>query len=221
LKLIEYFKRERSPREVRDLYTRWAWLYELDDIITLFSKKIYRLMILERARLRGDETVVEVASGTGEMSKLLAKKLRKGRLICVDVSPGTLTLGRRKLRRLKLDGNVDFVVAAGEHLPFPSRVFDVAVCCYALDTVRDAWPVIKEMFRVLKSGGRFSTAYKGWAKNPILSAVDRLVWEPYLRLVWNCGAVKIDGLFDRAGFKGVVKEEHLNGYYVLVHGGKP
>ena len=66
MKLAKYARRERSVSEIRDLYTRYAWLYELDDILTLFSKKIYRPVILDRAKIRGDETVVEVASGTGE-----------------------------------------------------------------------------------------------------------------------------------------------------------
>jgi ubiquinone/menaquinone biosynthesis C-methylase UbiE len=220
MKLAEYARRERSIPEIRDLYTRYAWLYELDDIITLFSKKIYRPVILDRARIRGDETVVEVASGTGEMSKLIAKALKNGRLICVDVSPGTLAIGRRKLKKHRLDGNVDFIIAAGEKLPLRSKAFNVAICCYALDTVKDAEPVISEMHRVLKPHGRISVGYKGYARNPILKVFDRILWEPYLRLVWNCGAVFIKEMFSKIGFRNIVKEEHMNGYYHIIYAEK-
>jgi len=69
LGISRYLRRERTSLEVKHLYTKMAWLYELDDVITLFTKKLVRRLILDRAGLHSNEKVLELASGTGEMVK--------------------------------------------------------------------------------------------------------------------------------------------------------
>jgi len=197
-----------------------AWLYEFDDAITLFTKKVIRRIILEEARVRDGAEILEIACGTGEMTRLILRSLTKGHLIALDLSVGTLKRGKRKIEAEGLSEIVDFVIGNGERTPLRDGLFNTVVCCYALDTVEHPERVVKEIYRLLRDGGRVSVGFKGRAKGILLS-IDKLVWEPYLRLVWNCGTVDIDKAFWDAGFCNIEVKEHLWGYYRIILGSKP
>ena len=217
---LRFLRRARTTPEIKKLYTSMAWLYEHDDAITLLTKKIIRRVILKGARIRGEENVLEVASGTGEMTRLISRSLPKGRLVCLDISIGTLKRGKRRIEREGLRGRVDFVIGNAELAPLRDNMFDRAICCYALDTVEHPEIVISEMHRLLRRGGHLSVGYKG-KPTGFLSTIDRLVWEPYLRLVWNCGWVDIDQVFPKAGFSNLATKDHIFGYYRVVTASKP
>lgn len=217
LSLLRFLRRARTTTEIRKLYSSMAWLYEFDDAITLFTKKVIRRTILEEARLQDGQQILEIASGTGEMTRLISRPLSKGNLVCLDLSIGTLIRGKRKIEREGLSERVDFVIGNGEQTPFRDGLFDTVICCYALDTVEHPELVVREIYRLLRDGGRFSVGFKGSAKG-ILSTVDKLVWEPYLRLVWNCGAVDIDRSFSDAGFSNLKVKERFWGYYRIISG---
>jgi len=219
LGISRYLRRERTSLEVKHLYTKMAWLYELDDVITLFTKKLVRRLILDRARLHGNEKVLELASGTGEMTRLILQVLRSGHLTCLDISLGTLSIGRKKVKEARLDKIVNFVIGDAQHAPFIQKAFDVAICCYALDTVENPEEVIKEIYRVLQASGRVSVGFKGKARG-ITAIFDRLFWEPYLRFVWNCGTVHLTDSFKTAGFIDLREEDHIRGYYRLITASK-
>jgi len=74
-----------------------------------------------------------------------------------------------------LDKKVDFVVGDAQHAPFIQKAFDVAICCYALDTIENPDEAIKEIYRVLHAGGRVSVGFKGKARG-IAAIFDRLLW---------------------------------------------
>jgi len=220
LGISRYLKRERTSLEIKHLYTKMAWLYELDDVITLFTKKLVRRLILDGAQLRNNQKVLELASGTGEMTRLILQALRSGQLTCLDISLGTLSIGRKKMKEAGLDNAVNFVIGDAQHTPFIQKAFDVAICCYALDTVENPEKVIKEIYRVLYPGGRVSVGLKGKAKG-ITAIFDRLLWEPYLRFIWNCGTVYLTESFKTAGFIDLREEDRIRGYYRLITASKP
>ena len=114
--------------------------------------------------VRGRE-VLELGSGMGEMTTLLARS--GAHVTAVDISPASIALGRRRARLHGVDAAIDFVVAAGEHLPLASDRFDVVVgkaVLHHLDVGRAA----PELHRVLRPGGRAAFA-EPLGTNPVIT----------------------------------------------------
>ena len=65
-----------------------------------------------------------------------------------------LKVGRSKLRDLGIHGNVDYVQANAEELPFPDDYFDLVTIAFGLRNVTDKDKALASIYRVLKPGGR-------------------------------------------------------------------
>ncbi len=97
----------------------------------------------------GDK-VLDVASGSGELSLLVAKK---GCLVSgVDLSEDGIKFARRLLQRAGIPG--DFKIGDAEHLPYPDGYFDKVICSSALEHFSNDVQALQEMKRVLKPGGK-------------------------------------------------------------------
>jgi len=102
-----------------------------------------------------DREVLELGSGMGEMTTLLARS--EARVTAVDISPGSIEMARRRARLHRVDDAIEFVVAAGEQLPLTTDRFDAVVgkaVLHHLDVGRAA----PELQRVLRPGGRAAFA---------------------------------------------------------------
>jgi len=112
-----------------------------------------------------DREVLELGSGAGEMTTLLARS--GAHVTAVDISPASIALGHRRARLHRVDATIDFVVAAGEELPLEAARFDVVVgkaVLHHLDAARAA----PELHRVLRPGGRAAFA-EPLGTNPLLA----------------------------------------------------
>jgi demethylmenaquinone methyltransferase/2-methoxy-6-polyprenyl-1,4-benzoquinol methylase len=65
-----------------------------------------------------------------------------------------LKVGRDRLRDLGIHGNVDYVQANAEELPFPDNHFDLVTIAFGLRNVTDKDKALASIYRVLKPGGR-------------------------------------------------------------------
>ncbi|WP_241631020.1 class I SAM-dependent methyltransferase, partial [Rosenbergiella nectarea] len=74
--------------------------------------------------------------------------------VLADINSSMLKMGREKLRNLGIAGNVSYVQANAEALPFPDNYFDCITISFGLRNVTDKDKALASMFRVLKPGGR-------------------------------------------------------------------
>jgi len=65
-----------------------------------------------------------------------------------------LQVGKEKLTNMGIIGNIDYVQANAESLPFPDNHFDLITIAFGLRNVTDKSAALASMFRVLKPGGR-------------------------------------------------------------------
>ena len=123
--------------------------------------------ILDRARLRGDERVLDMGCGRGAVLTAVAKRLTTGRVAGVDIWSTRDQSGNARdvtLRNVSLEGVANRVeVKTGDMraLPFPDASFDIVVSSLAIHNIRgndDRRQAIAEGFRVLKPGGRMLIA---------------------------------------------------------------
>ncbi|MDM8000061.1 MAG: methyltransferase domain-containing protein [Dehalococcoidia bacterium] len=109
--------------------------------------------ILNIASLKGDETALDAACGSGLLLQALAEALPNGRAIGVDCSPAMVRLSQAKLARLK-NGRAAVMYSEGADLIFKASAFDVVFCMLGLYHFSNPLAALKEMKRVLKKGGR-------------------------------------------------------------------
>jgi ubiquinone/menaquinone biosynthesis C-methylase UbiE len=75
----------------------------------------------------------------------------------VDMTPEMLAKARQAAAEMGV-GNVEFVEAEAERLPFPDESFDVVISNGVIDLIPDKDAVFDELFRVLRPGGRMQIA---------------------------------------------------------------
>lgn len=140
-------------------------------VLSAGNSWIWRLQTVRALAPAAGERILDVAAGTGTSSAAIARS--GAEVVAVDFSPGMIEIGRRK------HPAVEFVEGDAMSLPFSANEFDAVTVSFGLRNVEDPRKALKEMYRVVKPGGRiviceFSTPPR---------ALLRLGYDAYLKHV--------------------------------------
>jgi len=108
--------------------------------------------MVDLAELRGDERVLDVATGGGHTALAFAPHVRE--VVASDLTPDMLAAAGDLIQGRGVE-NVSFELADAEDLPFADENFDVVTCRIAAHHFPDPKSFIREVDRVLKPGGTF------------------------------------------------------------------
>jgi ubiquinone/menaquinone biosynthesis C-methylase UbiE len=107
--------------------------------------------ILDRARPRAGEAILDLACGTGAVARLAAKRETLATIVGLDLNPEMLAVARK----IPSEGApVAWVEGSALHLPFASDSFDVVLCQLGLQFFPDQRRALGEIRRVLRGTGR-------------------------------------------------------------------
>jgi ubiquinone/menaquinone biosynthesis C-methylase UbiE len=122
-----------------------------DDLLGPFIFEPYAVDLVNRIDLRQVKNVLEIASGTGRVTKHLSEKLPLGaKLTATDLNLGMIALAAQRIT----NENIDWHTADMQALPFEDNVFDLVVCQFGIMFPPDRVKALKEIRRVLKPGGQ-------------------------------------------------------------------
>ena len=133
---------------VRESFTTQAKAFASNPWVT-DEERIRRL--LAAARLKGDERVLDIATGPGYIAEAFALAARE--VIGVDLTAAMLTIAEERTKERGIS-NVSFRIGDVQSLPFEKEEFDVVVSRLALHHMQNPTQVVGEMTRVCRLGGR-------------------------------------------------------------------
>jgi len=135
----------------RDEQIGAATAYEALFVPALFGPWAPR--VADAARIQPADRVLDVACGTGVLTREAASRLRsRGRVAGLDANPGMIAVARQ------LAPDIEWSEGTAESLPFPDASFDVVVSQFGLMFFSDRRQALREMLRVLTPGGRLGMA---------------------------------------------------------------
>ncbi len=158
-----------AKNEAWQLHGNAADLYERYLVPTLFTPWAHDL--LETAALQPRERVLDVACGTGSVTRLIGQQIgAAGRLVAVDLNANMLGAARRYTALGP--PAVTFLQADVVDMPMADASVDVVLCQQSLQFFPDKRGALQEMRRVLAPGGRLAfNISRGLEHNPYVRAL--------------------------------------------------
>jgi ubiquinone/menaquinone biosynthesis C-methylase UbiE len=128
-----------------------AELYESYIVPAVHSQLVPSLVAA--AQPQPGEQVLDVGCGTGVVARAVAARVGPaGTVVGLDPSTAMLRVARRVTAGM--GRTVAWVEGPAEEMPFAAGSFDLVVCQQVLQFVTDRPAALREMYRVLRSGGR-------------------------------------------------------------------
>lgn len=142
--------------KVADVFHSVAAKYDLmNDLMSLGIHRIWKRFTIDCSGVRRGHRVLDLAGGTGDLTAKFSRLVTtSGQVILADINSSMLSIGREKLRNSGIAGNVSYIQANAEALPFPDDYFDCITIAFGLRNVTDKDKALASMLRVLKPGGR-------------------------------------------------------------------
>jgi demethylmenaquinone methyltransferase / 2-methoxy-6-polyprenyl-1,4-benzoquinol methylase len=145
-----------KQKRVGAVFDSVASRYDLmNDLMSFGVHRLWKKFAVELAAVHAGERVLDLAGGTGDLSAAMAARVGAGgRVVCSDINAAMLGVGRQRLTDRGVVGNVDYVQANAEKLPFADHSFDCVTIGFGLRNVTDKAAALASMYRVLRPGGR-------------------------------------------------------------------
>ncbi len=162
---------DEKQKMVAGVFHSVAQKYDvMNDLMSFGIHRLWKRYAIEMAQVRNGQKILDLAGGTGDIAALFAPRVGKeGEIICADINSSMLNVGRDKLTDSGIIGNIDYVQANAECLPFADNYFDTITIGFGLRNVTDKDKALASMCRVLKPGGRLLVLEFSKPKHPLLT----------------------------------------------------
>jgi demethylmenaquinone methyltransferase/2-methoxy-6-polyprenyl-1,4-benzoquinol methylase len=145
---------EDKVKKVGEVFHSVAQKYDImNDVMSAGLHRVWKRFAVELSGVKAGDAVLDIAGGSGDLSKLFAKKVGpSGQVILTDINASMLGVGRDRV--LDAGFALPAVQCDAEKLPFADGQFDCVIVAFGLRNMTHKEIALKEMQRVLKVGGR-------------------------------------------------------------------
>lgn len=154
--------RDAKQGKVRGVFDSVADKYDvMNDAMSAGLHRLWKARMIEclHLRPRADLSMVDVAGGTGDIAfRALARADKIGsrlRAQVIDANEQMVRVGRRRAANDTDKSSVGFITGTAEALPLPDASADLVSIAFGIRNVTDRDAALRDMYRVLKPGGRF------------------------------------------------------------------
>ena len=140
---------------VGDVFTSVSKNYDImNDAMSFGMHRLWKRILVELAAIGENDVVLDIASGTGDISKLISKEYPNTNIFMSDINYDMLNEGRNRAIDESFDSNCCFCQLSGEILPFKDNTFDLITVGFGLRNFTNKERGLKEMKRCLKKNGK-------------------------------------------------------------------
>lgn len=143
-----------KSEQVRDMFDNIAPAYDfMNRAMTFGIDRRWRRIAVDMVARNPHDSILDIATGTGDLAMLLARRTQARRITGLDLSQGMIDIGRRKIERAGLAGRIELICGDSLAMPFADAQFDAITVAYGVRNFADLLAGYREMARVLRPGG--------------------------------------------------------------------
>ena len=164
---------ELSTERVKAVFSQIARKYELFNAVSSFGA--YRRWLdgmMRQAPILPSHDVLDIAGGTGDVSRWVARFHKPAHIQLTDLVPEMLDVARMHLANGDFGSTpIDFDVVDAQNIPYDDESYDVITMAYGIRNMPDRPRALSEMYRVLKPGGALVCLEFSTPPNPLWRAL--------------------------------------------------
>ena len=142
-----------KKRQVAKMFNHIALRYDfLNHFLSLGIDRYWRRKAISKLRERHVNNLLDIATGTADLA-IEAAKLKPSKIFGIDISTEMLEIGKKKIKKKKLDQIIQLLEGDCEDLIFEDNKFDAVTVAFGVRNFQDLEAGLEEMRRVLKPGG--------------------------------------------------------------------
>ncbi len=166
-----------KAHKVADVFHSVADKYDvMNDLMSAGVHRLWKRYTIETSGAKSADTILDLAGGTGDLAAKFSRIVgRQGTVILSDINGSMLENGRARLINMGIAGNVKYVQANAECLPFPDNSFNIITIAFGLRNVTDKDAALRSMYRTLKPGGKLMVLE---FSKPVVPGLD-IIYDQY------------------------------------------
>ena len=156
-KIKPYHQDGEKKQQVEQMFDNIAPSYDkLNHRLSWNIDRGWRKKAIRQLKLFAPQTMLDIATGTGDFAILSAKMLTPRKLIGADISVGMMEIGKIKVAQEHLQDVISFQQEDCLALSFSDNTFDAVTAAFGIRNFQDLDQGFKEIYRVLNRGGHLS-----------------------------------------------------------------
>ena len=179
-----YDQHRPKGEQIREMFDHIAPAYDrLNDIMSFRIARLWRKKMAGIVARMYPKRILDLATGTGDMAIVLARRIHEAQITGADPSEGMLEVTKRKISKKRLGNRIKLEVAQAESLPYENGTFDAVTVVFGVRNFHDIAAGLKEMHRVLRRKGMVFIMEFSMPRGKIFGTVYRFYFRKWLPFV--------------------------------------
>ena len=161
-----------KSKHVGEVFSSVSKNYDImNDAMSIGMHRLWKKILVELASVNERDIILDIASGTGDIPKLISREYPRTSIFMSDINYEMLDEGRNRAINESFNSNCSFCQLSGEKLPFKNKTFDLITVGFGLRNFTNKEKGLNEMKRCLKKNGKLLILEFSKPINPIFSKI--------------------------------------------------